>query len=56
MIKLAGIVERKPCNVNRFWLLYHDAVIASGAPEKTAEWYVHWAQKYAVSIRCFEGL
>jgi len=43
-------MERKPNNVNKFWLSYHDALIASGIPEKTAERYVHWAQKFAVSM------
>ena len=37
--------------VNGFWVLYHDAVIGSGVPEKTAVWYVHWAQKFAKSIK-----
>ena len=32
-------------------MLRHDAVIGSGILEKTAEWYVHWAQKFAVSIK-----
>ena len=40
-------MDRKSNNVNRFWLSYRDAVMASGMPEKAAEWYVHWAQKFA---------
>lgn len=44
-------MDRKPNNVNKFWLSYRDAVVSSGIAEKTAEWYVHWAQKFAVSIK-----
>ena len=40
-------MDRKSNNVNTFWLSYRDAVMASGMPEKTAEWYVRWAQKFA---------
>ena len=41
MIKLDVIMGQKPNNVNKFWLLYRDAVIGSGIPENTAEWYAH---------------
>jgi len=51
MTKSGGIMDRRPNNVNKFWLSYRGAVIASGIPEKTAEWYVHRAQKFAVSIK-----
>jgi hypothetical protein len=44
-------MERKPNNVNKFWLSYRDAVMASGIAEKTAKWYVRWAQEFAVSIK-----
>lgn len=44
-------MNRKSNNVNKFWLSYRDAVMASGIPEKAAEWYAHWAQKFAVSIK-----
>ena len=37
--------------VNEFWVLYRDAVTDSGVPEKTAAWYVHWAKKFAKSIK-----
>ena len=47
MTKSRGIMDRKSNNVNTFWLSYRDAVMASGMPEKTAEWYVRWAQKFA---------
>lgn len=43
-------MERKPNNVNKFWLTYRDAVMASGIAEKTAKGYVRWAQEFAVSI------
>ena len=42
---------QKPNNVNKFWLLYRDAVIGSGIPENTAEWYAHWTQKFDSSIK-----
>jgi hypothetical protein len=42
-------MERRASNVNRSWLSYPDAVMASAITEKTAEWDVHWAQKSAVS-------
>ena len=32
-------------------MLYRDAVIGLGIREKTAEWYVNWAQKFAISIK-----
>jgi hypothetical protein len=41
-MKLEGIVDGKPNNVNKFWLSYRDAVVNSGIAEETAEWYVHW--------------
>jgi len=44
MTKSGGIMDRKPNNVNKFWLSYRGVVIASGIPEKTAEWYVHWVE------------
>ena len=44
-------MDQKPNNVNEFWLSYRDAVVSSGIAEKTAEWYVHRAQKFAVSIK-----
>lgn len=37
--------------VNKFWIDYYEAVVESGIPEKTAEWYANWAQKFAVSIK-----
>jgi len=39
MIKTGVIMGQKPNIVNQFWLLYRDAVIGSGIPENTAEWY-----------------
>ena len=40
MMKSGGIMDQKPKNVNKFWMLYRDAVIGSGISEKNAEWYV----------------
>ena len=48
MIISNGIIDQKPENVNKFWMLYRDAVIGSGILEKTAEWYVNWAQRFAL--------
>jgi len=41
MIKPGVIMGQKPNNVNKFWLLYRDAVIDSGIPENIAEWYAY---------------
>ena len=49
MMKSGEIVAQKTKNVNEFWMLYRDAVIGSGIAEKNVEWYVRWAQKFAVS-------
>ena len=38
-------------NVKNFWASYRSAVIASGVPEKNAEWFVRWAQKFSDSIK-----
>ena len=32
-------------------MLYRDTVIGAGIAEKNAEWYVRWAQTFAVSIK-----
>jgi integron integrase len=37
--------------VNEFWDAYRQAVIASGLPAKNAEWFVKWAEKFAVSTK-----
>ncbi len=37
--------------VNKFWIDYYEAVVESGIPEKTAEWYASWAQKFAIAIK-----
>jgi len=44
-------MEEKPNEVNKFWAVYYDAALGSGLPEKTAEWHVNWAQKFAISIK-----
>ncbi|MEJ2284750.1 MAG: integron integrase [Desulfobacterales bacterium] len=38
-------------NVKKFWDSFLQAVIASGVPAKTAEWYVKWAEKFALATR-----
>jgi len=38
-------------NVKNYWGSYKDAVIASGVPDKNAEWFARWAQNFADSIR-----
>jgi len=37
--------------VNKFWDSYRQAAIASGVPAKNAEWYVKWADKFAVATQ-----
>ena len=49
--KYGDIMEQKLNKVNTFWAAYYDAAAASGVPEKTAECYVNWAQKFAISIK-----
>lgn len=44
-------MEQKSDKINTFWAAYYDAAAASGIPEKTAEWYVNWAQKFAISVK-----
>jgi len=44
-------MEEKPNDVNTFWAVYYDAALGSGLPEKTAEWHVNWAQKFAILIK-----
>ncbi len=38
-------------NVKNFWGSYRSTVIASGVPEKNAEWFVRWAQKFSRAIK-----
>jgi integron integrase len=44
-------MKQKSNKVNKFWIDYYEAVVESGIPEKTAEWYANWAQKFAVAIK-----
>jgi integron integrase len=37
--------------VNKFWDSYRQAAIASGVPAKNAEWYLKWAEKFAVATK-----
>ena len=38
-------------NVKNFWSSFRKTVIVAGVPEKNAEWYVRWAQKFSRSIK-----
>ena len=38
-------------NVKNFWASFRKAVIASGIPEKNAEWYVRWAKNFSNSSK-----
>jgi hypothetical protein len=44
-------MNEKANNVNEFWAAYMDAVVGSGVQEDIAEWYVRWAQRFAISIK-----
>lgn len=37
--------------VKEFWDSYRQAAIASGVPVKNAEWFVKWAEKFAVATK-----
>jgi integron integrase len=37
--------------VNEFWDSYRQAAIASGVPVKNADWFVKWAEKFAVATK-----
>jgi len=41
----------KSNDVKGFWDSYCQVVVESGVPEKNAEWYVRWGQKFAESIK-----
>jgi integron integrase len=41
----------KPNNVNDFWDSYRNVVVEAGIPERNADWYVRWAEKFAKSIK-----
>jgi len=40
-----------PNIVNKFWDSYRQAAVASGVPAKNAEWFVKWAQKFAMATK-----
>ena len=46
-------MDRKPYNVNKFWLSCRDGVKALGIPEKSAKWYVRQAQKFVYKFSTF---
>lgn len=38
-------------NVKNIWSSYSSAVIASGVPEKNADWFVLWVQEFSRFIK-----
>ena len=53
-----GIVDQKPNNVNKFWMLYRDTVIGSEILEKNTEWYMKPGQVFHFDgfyLSCFRG-
>ena len=46
-----SIMKQKTNDVNTFWSNFRDAVIRSGIDSSNADWYVKWAEKFAVSIK-----
>ena len=44
-------MNQKSNKVNKFWKGYYEAVVESGIPEKTAEWYANWAQKKVKTLK-----
>ena len=40
-----------PNNVKEFWDSYRKAAVASGVPAKNADWFVVWAEKFAIATR-----
>ena len=39
----------KSLQIDDFWKKYLDAVLEYSIPEARAEWYLKWAQRFAVS-------
>ena len=44
-------MDKKNNNVNDFWKNYRTTMVAEGVPEATADWYLRWARRFAVSIK-----
>jgi integron integrase len=44
-------MDKNNNDVNRFWDKYREVVIKNGVSEKYADYYVKWAQKFALSIK-----
>jgi len=44
-------MDKKNNNVNDFWKNYRNTVVSEGVPEATADWYLRWARRFAVSIK-----
>ena len=41
----------KPSKVKHFWDSYRNVVVEAGIPDKNADWYVRWAEKFAKSMK-----
>ena len=46
---LEGGSMKKSIQIDDFWKKYLDAVLKRSVPKDKAEWYLKWAQKFAVS-------
>ena len=46
---LEGGSMKKSLQIDDFWKKYLDAVLKRSVPKDKAEWYLKWAQKFAVS-------
>ena len=44
-------MDKNSNDVNKFWVKYRDVVIENGITDKYADYYVKWAQKFALSIK-----
>ena len=44
-------MDKNNYDVNKFWVKYREAVTENGIGEKYADYYVKWAQKFALSIK-----
>ena len=50
-MKAEEIMTKNDEGVNAFWVNFRTTVIESNVPEKYADWYVKWGQKFALSIK-----
>ena len=44
-------MDKNNNDVNQFWDKYREVVIKNGVSEKYVDYYVKWAQKFALSIK-----